>query len=136
MSVVKEIIKIENDSLCFGNYLLEEKNKVDNFIFENDKYKVKTYNKITRLEKNDKLIMETIPGSTIRNFNMSEKKIYFSAEGLDDTQITFDLQVNKNYEIEIDNILIGTEKSSAFGKLCFSVNLSDTPKDIKIRLVD
>ena len=136
MSVVKEIIKIENDSLCFGNYLLEEKHKVDNFIFENDKYKVKTYNKITRLEKNDKLIMETIPGSTIRNFNMSEKKIYFSAEGLDDTQITFDLQVNKNYEIEIDNILIGTEKSSAFGKLCFSVNLSDTPKDIKIRLVD
>ena len=136
MSVVKEIIKLENNNLCFGNYLLEEKNKVDNFIFENDKYKVKTYNKITRLEKNDKLIMETIPGSTIRNFNMSEKKIYFSAEGLDDTQITFDLQANKNYEIEINNVLVGTEKSNAFGKLCFSVNLTGTPKNIKIKLVD
>ena len=85
MSVVKEIIKIENNNLCFGNYLLEEKNKVDNFVFGGDKYKVKTYNKITRLEKNDKLIMETIPGSAIKNFNMSEKKIYFSAEGLDET---------------------------------------------------
>ena len=128
MSVVKEIIKIENNNLCFGNYLLEEKNKVE--------YKVKTYNKITRLEKNDKLIMETIPGSAIKNFNMSEKKIYFSAEGLDETQITFDLQANKNYEIEIDNVLIGTEKSNAFGKLGFSVNLTDKPKNIKIKLVD
>ena len=34
MSVVKEIIKLENNNLCFGNYLLEEKNKVDNFVFE------------------------------------------------------------------------------------------------------
>ncbi len=136
MSVVKEIIKIENNNLCFGNYLLEEKNKVDDFVFENDKYKVKTYNKITRLEKNDKLVMETIPGSAIKNFNMSEKEISFSVEGLDDTQITFDLQANKNYEIEIDNVLIGTEKSNAFGKLGFSVNLSDTPKNIKIKLVD
>ena len=136
MSVVKEIIKLENNNLCFGNYLLEEKNKVDNFIFENDKYKVKTYNKITRLEKNDKLIMETIPGSAIKNFNMSEKEISFSVEGLDDTQITFDLQANKNYEIEIDNVLIGTEKSNAFGKLGFSVSLTDTPKNIKIKLLD
>ena len=136
MSVVKEIIKLENNNLCFGNYLLEEKNKVDNFVFGGDKYKVKTYNKITRLEKNDKLIMETIPGSAIKNFSMNEKNIFFSAEGLDETQITFDLQANKNYEIEIDNVLIGTEKSNAFGKLSFSVSLTDTPKNIKIKLLD
>lgn len=136
MSVVKEIIKLENNNLCFGNYLLEEKNKVDNFVFGGDKYKVKTYNKITRLEKNDKLIMETIPGSAINNFSMNEKNIFFSAEGLDETQITFDLQANKNYEIEIDNVLIGTEKSNAFGKLSFSVSLTDTPKNIKIKLLD
>lgn len=136
MSVVKEIIKLENNNLCFGNYLLEEKNKVDNFMVGNDKYKVKTYSKITRLEKNDKLIMETIPGSAISNFNMDEKNIFFSAEGLDDTQITFDLQANKNYEIEINNVLVGTEKSNAFGKLCFSTKLTDTPKNIKIKLVD
>ena len=80
--------------------------------------------------------METIPGSAIKNFNMSEKEISFSVEGLDDTQITFDLQANKNYEIEIDNVLIGTEKSNAFGKLGFSVNLTDTAKNIKIKLVD
>ena len=136
MSVVKEIIKLANNNLCFGNYLLEEKNKVDNFVFGGDKYKVKTYNKITRLEKNDKLIMETIPGSAINNFSMNEKNIFFSAEGLDETQITFDLQANKNYEIEIDNVLIGTEKSNAFGKLSFSVSLTDTPKNIKIKLLD
>ena len=136
MSVVKEIIKLANNNLCFGNYLLEEKNKVDNFVFGGDKYKVKTYNKITRLEKNDKLIMETIPGSAIKNFSMNEKNIFFSAEGLDETQITFDLQANKNYEIEIDNVLIGTEKSNAFGKLSFSVSLTDTPKNIKIKLLD
>ena len=136
MSVVQEIIKIENDNLCFGNYLLKEKNKVDNFVFEDDKYKVKTYNKITRLEKNDSLVLETIPGSAINNFNMSENDISFSAEGFNETQITFDLQANKNYEIKIDNILIGTEKSNSFGKLCFSVNLTDAPKDIKIKLID
>ena len=136
MSVVQEIIKIENDNLCFGNYLLKEKNKVDNFVFEDDKYKVKTYNKITRLEKNDSLVLETIPGSAINNFNMSENDISFSAEGFNETQITFDLQANKNYEIKIDNILIGTEKSNSFGKLCFSVNLTDVSKDIKIKLID
>lgn len=65
MSVVNEILKVENNYLCFGNYLVTEKQKLENFDFNGDKYKVKTHNEITRLEKNGKMILETVPGLSL-----------------------------------------------------------------------
>ena len=53
MSVVEQLIRREdNGSLSFGNYLLQTKTKKSDFEYEGDLYKVKTFQEITKLEKN------------------------------------------------------------------------------------
>ena len=53
MATVKELLRAENDgTLSFGDYTLPTKTKKDNFEFEGDIYKVKTFAEITKLEKN------------------------------------------------------------------------------------
>ena len=52
MATVKELLRAENDgTLSFGDYTLPTKTKKDNFEFEGDIYKVKTFAEITKLEK-------------------------------------------------------------------------------------
>lgn len=83
MAVIDEIIRLESDnSLSFGNYSVSEKQKVNNFEALGDIYKVKTHNQITRLEKNGKLLVETVPGATIRNLKISEKRLLFQRKVL------------------------------------------------------
>jgi hypothetical protein len=133
MSVVNEILKVENNYLCFGNYLVTEKQKLENFDFNGDKYKVKTHNEITRLEKNGKMILETVPGCTIHKFSMNENEISFEAEGFENTQITLELEQNQNYKLKIDDVVISTSKSNPFGKFSFSITLTSSPRFVEIK---
>ena len=135
MAVIKEIIKIEDNCLSFGNYLVAAKQKVNNFQFNGDQYNLRTHDVITRLEKNDKMILETVPGSTIHKFNFSGDIISFGAEGFENTQITLDLEPNQNYKLEVDNTVLSTSKSNSFGKFSFSLNLKSDPKSVLIKKV-
>ena len=48
MSVINELIRTEFDkTLSFGNYELDEKTKLQDYEFEGDLYKIKTYKDIT-----------------------------------------------------------------------------------------
>ena len=63
MAAVKELLRAENDgSLSFGDYTLSEKTKKDNYEFEGDIYKVKTFSEITKLERNGMFVYESVPG--------------------------------------------------------------------------
>lgn len=62
MSAVKELIRTESDgSISFGDYTLDTKTKLSDFPFEGDLYKVKTFNEITKLEKNGMFVYESVP---------------------------------------------------------------------------
>ncbi|MCI8805376.1 MAG: endosialidase [Clostridiales bacterium] len=133
MSVIDEVIRIEEDnSLSFGNYSVSEKQKVNDFEAFGDVYKVKTHNEITRLEKNGKLLLETVPGATVHNLKVSEKGITFLAEGVDDTQITLELESGVSYKIYVDDVNIGKMKANLSGKINFSVELGTTAKAVHI----
>ena len=61
MSVVSELIRSEKDGgLSFGDYTLSAKSKLDNFSHAGDVYKVKTFQEITKLERNGMFICETL----------------------------------------------------------------------------
>ena len=65
MATVKELLRAESDgTLSFGDYTLTSKTKLDNFEFEGDLYKVKTFAEITKLEKNGMFVYESVPGGT------------------------------------------------------------------------
>ena len=64
MAAVKELLRAENDgSLSFGDYTLPSKKKKDNFEFQGDIYKVKTFDERTKLEKNGMSVYEAVTGS-------------------------------------------------------------------------
>ena len=124
MSVVTELIRKEEDgSISFGDYSLAAKAKLDDFEFQGDLYKVKTYKDITKLEKNGMFVYESVPGTTVNNFKALENKVSFSVEGQEDAQITLELEAEAEYEIIVNEESAGVMKTNLGGKLRLSVEL-------------
>ena len=58
MAIIKELIKKEsNGTISFGNYELAEKKKLSDFEVAGDMYKVKTWNAMTKLERNGSFVL-------------------------------------------------------------------------------
>lgn len=124
MSVVKELIRTEeNGKISFGNYELAQKSKLSDFEYDGDMYKVKTYNEITKLERNGMFVYESVPGTTVLNLDTEENKMSFTVEGPKDAQITVELEEDAQYKIVIDGAEAGQMKTNLGGKLSFSVEL-------------
>ena len=124
MSVVKELIRTEeNGKISFGNYELPQKSKLSDFEHDGDMYKVKTYNEITKLERNGMFVYESVPGTTVLDLSTEENKMSFLVEGPKDAQITVELEEDAEYKIVIDGEEAGKMKTNLGGKLSFSVEL-------------
>ena len=88
MAAVKELLRAENDgTLSFGDYTLTAKTKKDNYEFEGDIYKVKTFSEITKLEKNGMFVYESVPGSAVENFRETESEVSFTVSAGGDVQL-------------------------------------------------
>ena len=130
-----ELIYVQADeTLGFGDYTLDAKAKVDGFEFQGDLYKVKTYFEITKLKKNGVLVYESVPGTKVSHFKADEKEVIFVVEGKEDTQITLELEPEKEYKIFIDDVQTGTMKTNLGGKLVLSAELAEN-KETKVRVV-
>lgn len=130
------IILNEDKTLSFGNYELEEKLKIKDFNVEGNLYKIRTHNKVTRLSKNSKLLLETVPGATVHNLDISEKEIVFCIEGLGDTLVTLELEPNTVYSLYINDLNIDKIKTNLSGKINFSTTLSKEPQNVKIEKIN
>jgi hypothetical protein len=131
MSVVKELLRTEEGGLSFGNYELDKKTKLEDYEFQGDLYKVKTFHEITKLEKNGMFLYESVPGTSVTNMKQDENGISFMVEGPEDAQITVGLEDNTEYEVEIDGADAGSDKTNMGGKLSLSVEL-DPQKQIQV----
>ena len=124
MSVISELIRSESDgTISFGDYSLDTKAKLDNFKHAGDLYKVKTYQEITKLERNGMFVYESVPGTAVMNFNATDEEVSFQVEGPEDTQITLELEAGTEYDIMIDGTDAGTMKTNLGGKLSISVEM-------------
>ena len=134
MSVIEELIRLGNNgTISFGNYLLDSKKKVLDFEVKGDLYKVKTFREITKLEK---MILETVPGATIHNFNMTEKGTDFIVESGEDLQLTLELEPETEYKILIDNVNVGKIKTNMAGKVNFSIEMQqNVTKTVEIKKI-
>ena len=121
MAVISELIRTEADNtLSFGNYALEEKTKLKDYEFEGDYYKIKTYNEITKLERNGAFVYESVPGSTVLHFKAESDAVSFDVESADEVQITLELEADKVYRVFIDDNNIGQMRTNLGGKVTFS----------------
>lgn len=134
MSVITELIRTEADgTLSFGNYELETKSKKQDFEYQGDLYKVKTFKEITKLERNGMFVYESVPGTTVNNLRVTGDGVSFQVEGRSDAQITVELEEDTSYQVYVDGKEIGEMKTNLGGKLVLSVELDHAEKaDIKI----
>lgn len=124
MPVIKELIRTEADgTISFGNYLLDNKTKADEFEYKGDLYKVKTFKEITKLERNGRFVYESVPGTAVKGLDVKEQGMKFSVAGLGDSQITVELEADTEYKIFINDINVGKMKTNLGGKLVLSVEL-------------
>ena len=125
MAVINELLRSEADgTISFGNYELSSKSKLDNFEHGGDLYKVKTFQEITKLEKNGMFVYESVPGTAVTNMNATEAGVEFSVEGPEDAEITLGLQEATEYKILVDGSNVGQMKTNLGGKLTLSVELN------------
>ena len=136
MSVVEELIRKEEDgSISFGNYKLEEKTKVDDFEYQGDIYKVKTFKEITKLERNGSLVYESVPGTAVERFHVSGNEISFDVLGYEDTQVTLELEADNQYKVFINDINVGKIKTNLGGKIVLNIEFNGNNK-AHIRVIE
>ncbi len=135
MAVVNELLrKEENGTISFGNHKLDTKAKVEDFEHKGDLYKVKTYKTMTKLERNGMFVYESVPGTSVLQFEENEAGINFLVEGDEDAQITVDLAEETEYEVIIADKSIGKMKTNLGGKLNISVELAGAG-EVKVSIV-
>ena len=124
MPVVSELIRIEDDgTISFGNYMLAAKSKLQDFEFQGDLYKVKTFGEITKLERNDLFVYESVPGTAVEHFKVTADSVEFQVEGPEDAQITLGLEDDTEYLTVVDGVSAGAITTGLGGKLVLSVEL-------------
>lgn len=135
MAVVEELIRKEdNQTLSFGDYTLDKKSKLADFEFQGDLYKIKTYNEITKLEKNEMFVYESVPGTSVFGFKQTENETEFTVEGNEDAQITLELEPEQEFEAFVNGESTGVMKTNLGGKLTLSASLEENTK-VAMRVV-
>ncbi len=126
MPAVESLISTgDDDSLNFGNYEPDEKQKLDNYEYAGDLYKVKSYRDITKLERNGAFVYESVPGTAVTHFVVTNNGVSFDVEGVKDSQITLQLDDDTEYQVYVDGVAIGNMVTNLSGKLVFSVELAE-----------
>lgn len=126
MPVVETLIRSEADgTISFGNYKLAAKAKLEDFEHDGDFYKIKTFHEITKLERNGMFVYESVPGTAVSHFTVTNDGVAFTVEGDKDAQITLQLEDDTPYEVYVDGMAIGSMTTNMSGKLMASVELSE-----------
>ena len=135
MAAVKELIRTEADgTLSFGNYTLAEKTKLEDFAFQGNLYKVKTFAEITKLERDGMFVYESVPGTAVEHFSVSSNEVSFQISGNKDSQFTLGLESENEYTVYMDGNNVGDIKTNLSGKLSVSVEL-DADKVVEVKVV-
>ena len=135
MAVVEELLRSEKDgTISFGNHALANKAKLEDFEHCGDLYKVKTFKTMTKLERNGMFVYESVPGTSVLNFEETEEGVRFLVEGSEDAQITIQLAESSEYEVFVAGESIGTMKTNLAGKLNISVELAEAG-ETQVRII-
>ena len=124
MAVIAELLRTENNgAISFGNHTLAQKTKKED-TFAGNSYKVKTFNEITKLEKNEMFLYESVPGTSVTGFVETEDGVEFMVDGAEDAQLTLGLKDDTEYEFMIGGESVGRMSTGLGGKLSLSVELA------------
>ena len=132
MAAVKDLLRAEADgTLSFGDYTLASKTKLDGFEFQGE---VKTFKEITKLEKNGMFVYESVPGTAVEHFKMTEDVLSFEVSGAEDAQFTVELEADSKYEVYMDDVSVDKMTTNLSGKLSISAELNEN-SSVEVKIV-
>lgn len=135
MAIVEELLRAEESgAISFGNHTLAEKSKKEQALTAGDVYKVKTYNEITKLEKNGMFLYESVPGTSVVDFAEAADEISFKVEGAKDAQLTVGMKDDTEYEVYVNDASVGKMRTGLGGKLSLSVEL-EAAGEVVVKIV-
>ncbi len=135
MAVVEQLLCAGPDgTISFGNHKLENKAKLEDFEYGGDLWKVKTYKTMTKLEKNGMFVYESVPGTSVLNFKETEEGLQFIVEGDEDAQITVELSEGEEYQVFINEEMVGKMTTNLSGKLNISVELAEAG-EVNVKII-
>lgn len=135
MAIVEELLRAENSgAISFGNHKLAEKTKKEEALTAGDVYKVKTYQDITKLEKNGMFLYESVPGTSVVDFAEADEEVSFKVEGAKDAQLTVGLKDDTEYEVYVNGASVGKMSTGFGGKLSLSVEL-EAAGEVLVKIV-
>ena len=70
-------------------------------------------------------VYESVPGTAVEHFSVSNNGVEFVVEGNKDAQITIQLEDDTEYEVFVDDMAVGGMKTNMSGKLVASVELNE-----------
>ena len=134
MPGIEALIQTEQDgSISFGNFLLNEKSKKQDFEHQGDLYKVKTFYEITKLERNGMFVYESVPGTAVDHFSETEEGVVCRVEGYKASQVTLQLEEDTLYQVFENRELTAEITTNVSGKLAVNLDLEDgKPIDLEI----
>ena len=133
MTAVKELSRSEADgTLSFGDDTLESKTKRDGLESQGDLYNVKTFKEITKLEKNGMFVYESVPGTAVEHFKVTENTLSFLVSGPEDAQITLELEADSEYTVYMNGVNVGDMKTNLSAKLSLSAELDKESVEVQI----
>ena len=79
-------------------------------------------------------VYESVPGTAVTEFAVTDTTVTFKVEGFEDAQITVQLEDDCEYEIYEDGGGVGGMKTNMSGKLSLSVELNEG-KEVEVKIV-
>lgn len=122
----------EDGSLNFGDNTLAVKTKIEDYEYQGDVLKIKTFSEVTKLKRNGNLLYESAPGSVVSNYMITDTGVSFEVDGNEDIQITLGLKSETNYRIIINDKEIDSMKSNIGGKLSFHADVSEGAAKVQV----
>lgn len=132
---LEKIIRVSEGKLQFGDYESVEKQKQDGFVWEGNSYKVKSHREITRLEKNEHFLFESVPGSVVTDFEMKESDLSFTVLAETPVQITLGLEEEREYRLLINSTQVGKVSTNRSGKLSFSLTFESGKQQVRLERI-
>lgn len=132
MSTKNIIVTNEDGSLNFGDNTLTEKTKIEDYEYQGDSLKIKTFNEVTKLKRNGNLLYESDPGSVVTDYKLADNGVSFTVDADADLQITLGLKGDTEYKIIINGAEVDSMKSKIGGKLSFHVDVTEGPAKVEV----
>jgi len=139
MGIISEGIRInENGSISFGDYLVAEKLKINDFSHGGANYSLRTHKDVTRLERNGELLFEAVPGAAVHDFVIAEDACQFGISGSGGCMVTICLEPQTEYSYTTcatDGHPVSITANRQSGKATIALTLAEEAQNIVIKKI-